>query len=83
MELLQSPVKTWRESLHLSQADVAKLAGICRSCVSDLETGHRADLPHKLKALLRRKGVDVQGVLEGQAAFVNDTKEDLMSRITD
>ena len=78
---MQSPIREWRRTLHLSQCDISLISGVSQGCISEIETGVKGELPDKLKKLLRKMEVDVEEVTAQQAQFSAERKQALISRL--
>jgi DNA-binding XRE family transcriptional regulator len=58
-----SPLAFWRRKRGLSQADVAKAAGIAQNYVSDLETGKREGSATQWLKIARALGVSMEELI--------------------
>jgi len=56
-----TPVRAWREHLGLTQADVAKLAGMSQAALSQIESGE-----HKIRKATREKLAKAMGITAAQ-----------------
>ncbi len=59
---MPTPLKEIRESKGLSQEDLARLAGVARSSITDLEVGRRKPRPSTRRKLARALKVRPEGI---------------------
>lgn len=60
-----SPLAFWRRKRSLTQAKLAKQAGLAQNYVSDLETGKREGSPAQWLKLARVLGVPLEELIDG------------------
>lgn len=77
---MESPLRKWRESFGISQADLADISGVNRTHISDIENGH-AVIGEKLEAYLEKTGGDALELKEKQDKYMRFVKEELQAKI--
>jgi DNA-binding XRE family transcriptional regulator len=59
----EAPLKVWREHLQLSQAELARLSGVNRDQIIDIEAGRKTGSAATLRKLATALKVDIEDVL--------------------
>lgn len=77
---MESPLRLWRESLKITQFELADLAGVSQSHITQVENGH-INLGEKLEAFMRKTGGDALEVLSKHKNFIDDSKEQIQTKI--
>lgn len=73
-------LKTAREQAGLTQGQVAKLLGLHRPSVSEMEAGRRGVSADELATLAETYGVSVNWLLEGEAGDVSRVRYEMAAR---
>lgn len=69
MESIGDRIRELRKTQHLSQEDLAEIAGVTKSAVSQWETGAVDNIkPPALLAIMRHFGVTLEYLVEGAGA---------------
>lgn len=79
-EALGVRLKTAREQAGLTQGQVAKLLGLHRPSVSEMEAGRRGVTADELATLADTYGVSVNWLLDGEAGDVNRVRYEMAAR---
>ena len=59
----EPPLRVWRESRHLTQADLARASGVNRVQIVDIEAGRSTGSVHTLRKLADALGVAVDDII--------------------
>ncbi|RIK93959.1 MAG: transcriptional regulator [Proteobacteria bacterium] len=59
----ENPVKVWRAHRGMTQADLAKLAGVTQAYLSDIEAGKKTGSARVLKALAAALNIDLDDLV--------------------
>lgn len=70
---MESPLATWRKALGLTQPDLAHLADVSQSHISQVENGN-AILGGKLEAFLKGVGGGAMRVIADQGTYMEEVK---------
>ena len=70
----ESPVKTLRLSLELTQVRLARLANVSQTHISEVESGD-ADLSERLAAFFSGIGQSAATIRRGHKAFMRETAQ--------
>ena len=73
-------LKVAREQAGLTQAQVARILGLHRPSVSEMEAGRRSIAADELATLAETYGVSVNWLLEGDAGTVNHIRYEMAAR---
>ena len=79
-EALGVRLKTAREQAGLTQGQVAKLLGLHRPSVSEMEAGRRGVTTDELAILADTYGVSVNWLLDGEAGDVSRVRYEMAAR---
>jgi len=59
----EAPLKVWREHRHLSQAELARVSGVNRIQIIDIEAGRKTGSVATLRKLASALKVDIEDVI--------------------
>lgn len=79
--MMESPLRQWRDKSHLTQSDLAYMAGVAQSHVTEVEKG-RVALGEKLEALLKRIGDDAEEIIRLHPLYMEFVKQELVSKLS-
>ena len=65
----EPPLRVWRESRHLTQAELARASGVNRVQIVDIEAGRSTGSVHTLRKLADALGVAVDDIIQRDASL--------------
>ena len=65
----EPPLQVWRESRHLTQAELARASGVNRVQIVDIEAGRSTGSVHTLRKLADALGVAVDDIIRRDASL--------------
>ena len=65
----EPPLRVWRESRHLTQAELARASGVNRVQIVDIEVGRSTGSVHTLRKLADALGVAVDDIIRRDASL--------------
>ena len=65
----EPPLRVWRESRHLTQAELARASGVNRVQIVDIEAGRSTGSVHTLRKLADALGVAVDDIIRRDASL--------------
>lgn len=78
--MMDSPLKKLRETLELSEQELATLAGVSQGHVSNVERGI-ADLGDKLEVFLTKIKADVTKIINCHKLFMEARRKEMQSKL--